>query len=100
MVCRCTTKNRLETRMDRLRTTPSNIPGQQRKKGHLHTSTKERPSREKDGSLFPRKDHLPSKTNPCRTCRRYPLQISKTQEDVQQRRITDTTQTHYFASRH
>src|SRR5713226_9078160 len=73
MVCRRATKNRLETWMDRLRTTPSNISGQQREKGQLRTPTKEHPSREEGGSLLPRKDHLPSETNPCSACRGHPL---------------------------
>src|SRR5260370_37722781 len=53
MVCCRTAKNRLETRMDRSYTTPSDIACQRRKESRLRTLTKEYPSREKGRQLFP-----------------------------------------------
>src|SRR5713226_7353840 len=78
MVCRRTTKNRLEMRMDRSHPTPSNIASQQCEESRLCTPTKKCPSRRKERQLLPRKNHLSSKKNPCSTRWRHPLQISKT----------------------
>src|SRR5258708_37220684 len=82
MVCCRTTKNRLETRMDRSYTTSSGIACQQRKESHLCTPTKEYPSREKGGQLFPWKNHLSSEKDPRSTRWRNPLQVPKAQKGV------------------
>ncbi len=82
MVCCRTTKNRLETRMDRSHTASSNTASQQCKESYLCTPTKKHPPNREEKQLLPRKDHLPSKENPCSTRWRYPLQIPKTQESV------------------
>src|SRR5258708_25792412 len=83
MVCCRTTKNRLETRMDRSYTTPSDIACQRRKESRLRTPTKEYPSREKGRQLFPWKDHLSSEKDPRSTRWRNPLQIPKAQKSVE-----------------